>query len=147
MYRRILIPTDGSTVARTAVNAGIALAKALGASVVGYHAVEAIERIYVRGGASVRQATAGEIERGLRDAGERCLAEIRKAAAAAGVPCETVMTSPADAYRGIIDTAREKRCDLVCIGSHGRGGVASVILGSVAQKVLSRSTIPVLVCR
>ena len=147
MYRRILIPTDGSTVARTAVNAGVALAKALDATVVGYHAVEAIERIYVRGGASVRQATAGEIDRRLRDAGERCLAEIRKAASAVGVPCETVMTSPADAYQGIIDTAREKRCDLVCIGSHGRGGVASVILGSVAQKVLSRSTIPVLVCR
>jgi hypothetical protein len=51
------------------------------------------------------------------------------------------MTSPAEPYQGIIDAAREHRCDLVCIGSHGRGGVATVILGSVAQKVLSRSTI------
>ena len=147
MYRRILIPTDGSAVARKAVEAGVALAKALGASVVGYHALEAIEHIYVRGGTSVRQATAGEIERGLREAGERYLDEIRQAAAAAGVAFESVMTSPADAYQGIIEAAREKRCDVVCIGSHGRGSVASVILGSVAQKVLSRSTIPVLVCR
>ena len=147
MYRRILIPTDGSAVAHKAVSAGVALAKALGASVVGYHALDPIEHIYVRGGTSVRQATAGEIERGQRAAGERFLAEIATAAAAAGVTCEAVMTSPADPYQGIIDAARAKRCDLVCIGSHGRGGVASVILGSVAQKVLSRSTIAVLVCR
>jgi nucleotide-binding universal stress UspA family protein len=147
MYRRILIPTDGSAVAHKAVSAGVALAKALGASVVGYHALDPIEHIYVRGGTSVRQATAGEIERGQRASGERFLAEIATAAAAAGVPCDSVMTSPADPYQGIIDAARAKRCDLVCIGSHGRGGVASVILGSVAQKVLSRSTIAVLVCR
>jgi nucleotide-binding universal stress UspA family protein len=147
VYKRILIPTDGSAVARKAVDAGVALAKSLGATIVGYHAVEPLEHIYVRGGASVRQATAGEIDRGLREAGERQLDEIRLAAKSAGVPCETVMTSPAEPYQGIVDTARAKRCDLVCIGSHGRGGVASVILGSVAQKVLSRSTIPVLVCR
>ena len=147
MYRRILIPTDGSVVARKAIDAGVALAKALKATVVGYHALEAIEHIYVRGGTTVRQATANEIERGLRESGERHLAEIRKAATAAGVAYESVMTSPAEPYRGIIDAAREHRCDLVCIGSHGRGGVASVILGSVAQKVLSRSTIAVLVCR
>ena len=147
MYRRILIPTDGSAVARKAVDTGVALAKALKASVVGYHALEAIEHIYVRGGTSVRQATATEIERAMREAGERCLDEIREAAASAGVACETVMTSPAGSYQGIIDAARERSCDLVCIGSHGRGGVASVILGSVALKVLSHSTIPVLVCR
>jgi nucleotide-binding universal stress UspA family protein len=147
VYRRILIPTDGSAVARKAVDTGVALAKALKATVVGYHALEAIEHIYVRGGASVRQANAGEIERGLRETGDRYLDEIRKAATSAGVPCESMMTSPGDPYLGIIDAARERRCDLVCIGSHGRGGVASVILGSVAQKVLSRSTIPVLVCR
>ena len=147
MYRRILIPTDGSDVARKAVGAGIALAKALGASVVGYYAVEPIEDIFVHGGASVRQANAKTIERGLREAGERYLAEIREAATSAGVACDTVMTSPAEAYQGIIAAARDGRCDLVCIGSHGRGGVASVILGSVAQKVLSRSKIPVLVCR
>ena len=147
MYKRILIPTDGSAVARKAVDAGVALAKSLGASVVGYHAIDALENIYVHGGSGVRQAAAATIERGKREAGERQLDEIRKAAAAAGVACETVVSSPAEPYQGIIDTARAKRCDLVCIGSHGRGGVTSVILGSVAQKVLSRSKIPVLVCR
>ena len=147
MYRRILIPTDGSAVARKAVDAGVALARALGASVVGYHAVEAIEHIYVKGGAGVRQATASDIQQALTAAGERCLAEIRAAATAAGVACDTVMTTPAEPYQGIVAAANDQRCDLVCIGSHGRGGVASVLLGSVAQKVLSHSTIPVLVCR
>ena len=71
MYRRILIPTDGSAVARKAVDAGIALAKALKASVVGYHALESIEHIYVRGGAGVRQAGAPSHQSGWERGGRR----------------------------------------------------------------------------
>ena len=57
MFKQILIPTDGSKVARKAVRAGIALAKELGASVVGYYAAEPIERVFNAEGASVRPMT------------------------------------------------------------------------------------------
>jgi nucleotide-binding universal stress UspA family protein len=147
MYKRILIPTDGSPLARKGIKQGVALAKALGASVVGYHAVEPIERIYYSEGAATRTVQAREIERQRRDRGTQHLEQIRKAAAAAGVASEAVMTSPSDPFQGVIDAARKAGCDLICMASHGHGGIASVILGSVTQKVLAHSTIPVLVCR
>ena len=144
MFQRILIPTDGSAVACKAVNAGIAFAKETGARVIAYHALESIERIYLAKPGS-RPLTVKPLEKLLRDQGEHCLAEIRKAADAAGVACDTVMTSPATPSQGIIDTSRKKKCDVIFIASHGRDKLATLLLGSVTQKVLVHSKIPVLV--
>jgi hypothetical protein len=88
MYKRILIPTDGSPLARKALKEGIALAKAVGASVFGYTAIEPIERIYYSEGAGVRAGQAKAIEKQLRDQGEQYVEVIRKAATAAGVASE-----------------------------------------------------------
>jgi nucleotide-binding universal stress UspA family protein len=82
-----------------------------------------------------------------RDLGRRYLAEVAKAAKAARVPCDTVMTKPPTTADGIIAAARKKRCDVIFMGSHGRGELATLVLGSVTQKVLARSRIPVLVFR
>jgi nucleotide-binding universal stress UspA family protein len=147
MFHRILIPTDGSTVARKAVKAGIALAKEIGATVIGYYAVEAIERLYYSEGRSARPISIDALQRRLNEQGEQFLAEIKKAADAAGVACETVMTSPAAPYQGIIDTARKKKCDVIFMATHGRDKLAALFLGSVTQKVLAHSKTPVLVYR
>lgn len=147
MYKRILIPTDGSTTARKAIKAGVATAKELGAGVVGYHAAEPLERLYYGQGAGVRSVDIVAIEKRLRELGTKYLDEIVQAASAAGVACETVMTSPAAPYQGIIDAARKKKCDVIFMASHGRGKLASIMLGSVTQKVLTHSKIPVLVFR
>ena len=147
MFQRILIPTDGSTVARKAIKAGAAFAKEINATVVGYYAVEAIERLYYAGGRSARPISIDELQKRLNAQGEQFLAEIQKAADSAGVSCETVMTSPAVPHQGIIDTARKKKCDVIFMATHGRGKVAALILGSVTQKVLTQSKIPVLVYR
>lgn len=147
MYKRILIPTDGSKMARKAIKAGVALARAVGASVVGYHAVEPIERIYYTEGGGVRASQVKTIEKQLRAQGESYLDPLRKAALAEGVACETLITNPADPYRGIIDAARSANCDAICMASHGRGQIASALLGNVTHKVLTHSKVPVLVCR
>ena len=147
MFHRILIPTDGSPVARKAVKAGIALAKEVGATVIGYYAVEAIERLYYSEGRSARPISIDALQKRLNEQGEQFLAEIKKAADAAGVACETVMTSPAAPYQGIIDTARKKKCDVIFMATHGRDKLASLFLGSVTQKVLAQSKTPVLVYR
>lgn len=147
MYSRILIPTDGSALARKGAKSGVALAKALGAQVVAYHGVEPIERIYYLQGVGVREADVTSIQKQLRALGDRYLAEIRRIAAAAGVPCETLMSDAADPFQGIIDAARRKRCDLICMASHGRGEIASALLGNVTHKVLTHSKLPVMVCR
>jgi nucleotide-binding universal stress UspA family protein len=147
MYQRILIPTDGSALSRKAMRAGIGFAKQLGASVVGYYAVETIERLYYGEGRSVRPASIKELQKRLNEQAEQFLAEIKKAAQAAGVACETVMTSPATPHQGILDTARKEKCDVIFMATHGRGKLASLLLGSVTQKVLTHSKIPVLVYR
>jgi nucleotide-binding universal stress UspA family protein len=147
MYERILIPTDGSPIARHAIKTGISLAKALGATVVGYHAIQPIERIYYKGGSGIRSAQVKSVEAQLRRTAEQYLEQVRKAAASAGVACESVVTSPAQPFQGIIDAARKHKCDVICMATHGRGKLASVLLGNVTQKVLANSKIPVLVCR
>jgi nucleotide-binding universal stress UspA family protein len=57
------------------------------------------------------------------------------------------MTKPATPAHGIVDAARKKRCDVIFMASHGRGEFAALVLGSVTQKVLARSKVPVLVFR
>ena len=147
MYKRILIPTDGSALAGKAVKTGVALAKALGASVVGYYAFEPIEHIYYTEGAGVRPASVKAIEKQLRENGLRYVEKIRAAATAAGVPSEVLLSSTVHPFQGIIDAARKQKCDLICMASHGRGNLASMLLGNVTHKVLTQSKIPVLVCR
>ena len=131
-YTRILIPTDGSQVAAKGIKAGVALAKAIGASVVGYYAVEPIEKIYYNEGSALRALQVDAIEKALLARGEKNLDVLRRAADKAGVAWETVMTSPATPYLGIIQAARSKQCDVICMASHGRGSIASALEGAGA---------------
>jgi nucleotide-binding universal stress UspA family protein len=57
------------------------------------------------------------------------------------------MSRPVTAYEGIVNAAKRKKCDAIFIASHGRGGVGSLILGSVTQRVLAHSKVPVVVYR
>ena len=137
MFKRILIPTDGSKVARKAIIAGVAFAKEVGASVIGYTASEPIEGFFYEGGGRDLSALKTFEER-QRAQALRYLGEVEKAARAAGVACETVVMVTASPYEGILAIARKKKCDLIFMSSHGRGGLASLLLGSVTQKVLAQ---------
>ncbi len=147
MYKHILLPTDGSAASTRAVDAGLALAKAVGARVTGFHAAPpAVPFVFGKALAEAYMSP-GERAAAIEQATGRYLSAIERAAARAGVPCETVhVTSdfPADA---ILEAARKRKCDLVVMASHGRHGVAGVLLGSETQKVLTHSKIPVLVHR
>lgn len=147
MFKHILIPTDGSAVARKAVKAGISLAKALGAKVTAYYALEAFQPYVYGDGYVIDTSTIKSFDERARETGRKYLAEVEKAARAAGVECDTLITKPGTAYQGIIDAARKKKCDAIFMASHGRGELASLLLGSVTQKVLAHSKIPVVVFR
>jgi nucleotide-binding universal stress UspA family protein len=147
MFKHILIPTDGSALARKAIRAGIAFARKAGAKVTAYHALEIVPT-YVFGDGYVPNATAiNLLERHARQQGEKFLAEAKKLAAAAGVRCDTLIDRPEVTHQGIVDAARRKKCDAIFIASHGRGGVKALLLGSVAQRVLAKSKVPVVVYR
>ncbi|HEY1944223.1 MAG TPA: universal stress protein [Roseiarcus sp.] len=145
MFKHILIPTDGSDLSRKAVLYGVQLAKSIGARLT---AITVIEPYRV---AAMEVALAAESveEHQARVAQEadRALEQVKMAAEAASVPLETMRDTSDQPYRAIVDCALANRCDLIVMASHGRRGVAALLLGSETTKVLTHSTIPVLVYR
>ena len=68
-------------------------------------------------------------------------------AKAAGVPFTAVVAKAYSPYEGIIAVARKRKCDVIFMASHGRRGLSKLLMGSVTQKVLTHSRIPVVVYR
>ena len=147
MFKHILIPTDGSPVAAKAVKAGLELAKEIGARVTAYYGLDPMPAPYYGDGYTVDARAISDIEKSAQAAGEQALAKIAQAAKSAGVQFDGVIDKPATPYEGIIAAAKKARCDVIFMASHGRRGIAGLLLGSVTQKVLSHSKIPVLVYR
>ena len=143
MYRHFLIATDGSELAEKAVTQGLALAEALGARVTAVTVSEPLTALMV--GEAVT-FMAGYEEAAASNAA-RILSVVRTAAAQRGVACETAHVKGQFPAEGIIEAAKDRGCDLIVMASHGRRGLAKLLLGSQATRVLSDSPIPVLVCR
>ena len=146
MFKHILIATDGSPVANKAAKAGIALARALGARVTAYCALEQLQPIYDEGYMMTEKMIEG-FEQSAQRAGQKRVDAIGRMARAAGVRCAVMATSASTAYEGIVDAAKKQKCDVIFMASHGRRGLTRLMMGSVTQKVLSHSRIPVVVYR
>ena len=146
MFKHVLIATDGSPVSNKAAKAGIALARALGAKVTAYYAAEPMPAIYAEDYGLDQNVIEG-IEDSARRQGQKHVDAIGKMAKASGVPFASVVTKANTAYEGIIDAARKRKCDVIFMASHGRRGLSKLIIGSVTQKVLTHSKIPVVVYR
>ena len=145
MFKRILLPTDGSDASRRAILSGVAFARSIGAEVVGMTAIPEFHTFTADTG--MLEQTRDQYEQASRARGQRLLDEVAAAAQDAGVPCNVVQMVSDDPYEAIVSTARDRQCDLIAMASHGRRGIKGVLLGSVTQKVLVHSLIPVLVHR
>lgn len=144
MFKKILLPTDGSELSTKAVQGALKMAGELGASVVGLTVVEPYSYSTL---SEYRPETLEAFEARNAQAAEQRLAPIVEAAKAARVPCETVVVKSFSPYEAIIDTAKKAGCDVIFMASHGRRGVAGLLLGSETQKVLTHCKVPVLVYR
>lgn len=147
MFKNILIPTDGSAQSQKAAAKGIALAKSLGAKVTGFFAAPPATPIVYRNALPVGYATPEEHQQMIERTAAKYLGFIERAASKAGVRYEGVHVTndyPADA---VIDMAKKKKCDLIVMATHSKGGLRDMIIGSVTQKVLNRATVPVMVFR
>jgi len=144
MFKRILVPTDGSDLSNKAIAAAIELARTLKASVVGMTTLEPYSYSNL---SEYRPETLEDYEARMDKVGAERLAKLVEAAAQAGVPVETASVKSFSPYEAIIDTAKAKGCDLIVMASHGRRGLNAVLLGSETQKVLTHSRIPVMVYR
>jgi nucleotide-binding universal stress UspA family protein len=144
MFRKLLVATDGSEQSRKAITAAIDLARQLGARLVAFTAVQEYPFI------GVGQVTPGAYSDFQAKAGAEAndhLTAVEAEAAKSAVAVERLMLQTAHPWRAIIEAAQETGCDAIVMASHGRRGVASLVLGSETQRVLTHSTLPVLVVR
>src|ERR1700730_12996643 len=145
MYAHILIATDGSDLANRAVEQGLTLAKALGSKVTAITITEPWTAS-VSGEWAVAFPVE-EYEKAAAANAEEILEQVTEAAKRIGVACETRHVKDQFASEGPVDEAKARGCDLIVMASHGRRGLAKVVLGSQATRVLTHSTVPLLICR
>jgi nucleotide-binding universal stress UspA family protein len=144
MYKHILIATDGSELANKAVPHGLELAKLSGAKVTALTVRPHLDDFVAEG--VVITVTKEERESFKREI-DHHLDFTRDAAKEAGVELETVQVESGEAWKAIVEAAKEGGCDLIVMASHGRRGLSALIFGSETQGVLTHSDIPVLVYR
>ena len=145
MFKHILLPTDGSASSDIAIQAGVRLARDMGAKVTGVHVVPPFHTFTYR--ADMLEDTEEQYENESEDRARKTLLTIERHAQECGVPCDTVVVRSDDVYQAIIETANERGCDVIAMASHGRRGVSALLLGIETQRVLTHTTLPVLVVR
>lgn len=147
MFKNILVPTDGSLQSQKAAGQAIALAKSLGAKVTGFFAAPPATPVVYDDYLPVGFAQPLEHAKMIKAAAAKHLGFIENAAKKARVSFEGVhVTSdfPAD---DILKIAGKKKCDLIVMATHSKGGLRGMFVGSITQKVLNQSKIPVMVFR
>jgi nucleotide-binding universal stress UspA family protein len=145
MYANILIPTDGSELSGQAAAHGIALAKRLDSRIALLTVLPPFH-VLTTDTQMIEDTRAAYQVRMLAQA-ETILGAAAQVAQSAGVACATVNAEHERPYQAIINTAESSSCDLIVMASHGRRGVAAILIGSETLKVLTHCRIPVLVHR
>ena len=148
MYKHILIPTDGTDLARKAVEAGIDYARETGARVTFFTAMPEYE-LPRTSEVMARKAVMTMEEHEQRSAEKACalLAPALERARSCGIEFGFDHALSNRPYEAIIEAARRHRCDAIYMSSHGRGALSRVWHGSQAIEVLTHSDIPTLVIR
>jgi len=149
MFTNILIPTDGSALAEKTARKGVDLAKVLQARITALHVAVPLFIYPLEMGMMppLDQRLENDVGKAIQTAGETYLDRICALAATAGLACDRLLLKDHDPCKGIVETAQTQGCDLIVMGAHGRRGWSAFMLGSVTNKVLSQSKIPVLVYR
>lgn len=145
MFKNILLPTDGSPAAESAVHACIQFAKQTGASITAIHVMPVLHMFTYEPG--VTESVHEQVRKDRELHSKKYLELVEQRAAAAGVPCKSMLVTSDYPYEAIIEAARSGHSDLIAMASHGRKGIKGLLLGSETQKVLTHSAIPVLVFR
>jgi nucleotide-binding universal stress UspA family protein len=145
MYKHLLIATDGSDLAGKAVATGLELAKHLKSKVTVVTVTEPWTAVVT--GELAFGFPLAEYEKATADNAARILSAVTDLAKTSGVTCTVVHAKDQYPADGILATAKESGCDLIVMASHGRRGLGRLLLGSEAVRVLTHSTLPVLICR
>jgi nucleotide-binding universal stress UspA family protein len=138
-YDRILVPTDGSEGVERAIEHAVEVATDDGATLHGLYVLSTDAYAGL-----AMESSWESVDRLLREDAETAVARVREIAERmdAGVPVETAVVEGKPS-REIVRYAESEGCDLVVMGTHGRGGIDRLLLGSVAESVIRASSIPV----
>ena len=145
VYKRILVPVDGSSTSKAGLNEALRLARDQKAKLKLIHIVDEL-MIFSSSEAGLNIEP---IIESMKRAGKRVLDRAAKAAAARGVRAETELWENATGRVAevLIGRAKRFRADLIVMGTHGRRGVNRMLLGSDAELVVRNSPVPVLLVR
>jgi nucleotide-binding universal stress UspA family protein len=143
MYKKILVPTDGSELAGQAIDAAIDYARASGGAIVAFSVAQPYPIVPAVDGAMMIEPGLDSVE--LQKIARDAVDAVARTAHSAGVPCETHTALSFAPYEEIIRAADDYQCDAIFMASHGRRGLSRLLAGSQTQKVLAYSHVPVLV--
>ena len=146
MYRRILVPVDGSAAASEGLDEAIELARHLQARIWLLHIIEPVVMVPVE---AMAATAVQQVIEGVRIAGVELLKECEQKVAKAGIEVdqELIETVGRSAGECIVNKVEETKSDLIVCGTHGRRGVRRLLMGSDAEYVARRSPVPVLLVR
>lgn len=147
MFKHILVPTDGSPLSEGTVSRAVLFAKDAGARITFFYAQPDFPMPIYGEGALIDPTTPEQFSKAAAEEAKRILDAARSIADAAGVNSDTDTVVNEVPYEAVIDAAERHGCDLIFMASHGRRGIAGLLLGSETQKVLTHTSIPVLVYR
>ena len=145
MYKNILVATDGSELATKAVEQGLALAKTLAAKVTVVTVTEPWTMIAP--GEIGMTIPIDDFEAGVAEHATKILNAVKLHAKTSGVMCDVLHIKDRYPADGILEAAKDKGCDLIVMASHGRRGIARLLIGSQANRVVTHSPIAVLICK
>ena len=145
MYRRILVPTDGSDTAIFGLREAIKLAKDQNAQIRIIHIVDEM----VMGSSPAYAVVMDNIIDDLRAAGKSILASAQAMVQDAGITADTQLVEAFGGRSGehILKTAQEWPADIIVCGTHGRRGLRRIVLGSDAEYLVRRTPVPILLVR
>ena len=147
MFKHILVPTDGSTLSLRAAKNAVRFAKVHGARITAFFAAPEYHPNIAGDYLPANFVPLAVYQSQIKKTADKYLGQIKKLADVGGVACAGLFASNDSPHDAIIQAAKERKCDLIFMASHGRSGIAGLLIGSETNKVLTHCKLPVLVYR
>lgn len=147
MFKRLLVPIDGSKLSQKALDKAIEIALFTKSKLTVLNVVPPYPAVYAGDGYMFEPMTGSKWEQTTTASSEKVLQAALKHCADRGILATTLSIRDDPPYAGIIAAAKKQKSDLIVMASHGRRGVSALLLGSETTKVLTHTNTPVLVVR
>ena len=142
--KHVLVATDFSEASEAALTYGRHFARTFGAAL---HVIHVVENVMARFAADAYPVLLPDIQKDVEDAGEKRLQGALSSEDFSDLHALPVIRSSVSPAAAIVEYAKDAKIDLVIMGTHGRGAVAHLLMGSVAERVVRTANCPVLTVR